>query len=82
SQPVRVLEISRIGIELETDSVLEVGARYGIGLTHHGETTKTDFYVLRCPRHGKGPGRVYRPAGIFAETLNRADLPDAIPGAH
>ena len=79
AEPVRVLAISRIGIELETGSALEVGARYRIRLTHSGETTTTTFYVLRCPRRGKGSASVYRPAGLFAETLNRADLPDTIP---
>ena len=82
SESVRVLEVSRIGIQLETGLALEAGARYRIQLTHNGETTKTIFYVLRCPRHGKGSGRVYRPVGLFAETLNRDDLPATIPDAH
>jgi hypothetical protein len=81
TKPVRVVKVSRIGIELDSGSVLEVGARYRIHLTHNGETTKTTFYVLRCPHHGKGTERVYRPVGLFAETLNRADLPETIPDA-
>jgi hypothetical protein len=81
SESVRVLKLSRIGIELEIDSALEAGARYRIQLAHNGETTHTIFYVLRCPPHGQGTARVYRPAGLFVETLDRADLPETIPDA-
>jgi hypothetical protein len=77
---VRVLKLSRIGIELETDSALEGGARYPIELTHAGETTRTTFYVLRCPEHRNGRDRAtFRPAGLFVETLERHDLPEIIP---
>ena len=81
SGTVRVLEVSRTGIKLETQSALEVGDRYRIHLTHRGETTKTTFYVLRCPHHGTGAERVYHPAGLFVETINRDDLPNVIPDA-
>jgi len=78
--PVRVLKLSRIGLELETDSPLEGGARYRIELSHGGETTRTTFYVLRCPAHRNGGERpTYRPAGLFVETLERLDLPEIIP---
>jgi hypothetical protein len=81
--PVRVLKLSRIGLELETDSPLEGGARYSIELSHAGETTKTTFYVLRCPEHRNGSERsTYRPAGLFVETLERRDLPEIIPPHH
>ncbi len=79
SGTVRVLEVSRTGIKLETRSALEVGDRYRIHLIHKGETTRTTFYVLRCPHHGTGAERLYNPAGLFAETLTRADLPGTIP---
>lgn len=78
--PVRVLKLSRIGLELETHSPLEGGARYPIELSHGGETTRTTFYVLRCPEHRNGRERpTYRPAGLFVETLERGDLPEIIP---
>lgn len=76
---VRVLRISRIGIELETETSLETGARYPIRLTHAGETTRTTFYVLRCPERRNAAGTSYRPAGLFVETLDRDDLPALIP---
>ena len=77
---VRVLKLSRIGLELETASSLEAGKRYPIHLTHGGETTRTTFYVLRCPEHHNGRERpTYRPAGLFVETLERHDLPEIIP---
>ncbi len=78
--PIRVLKLSRIGLELETDAPLEGGARYPIELSHGGETTKTTFYVLRCPEHRNGGAQsTYRPAGLFVETLERGDLPEMIP---
>ena len=76
---VRVLRISRIGIEIETDTGLEIGARYPIRLTHAGETTITTFYVLRCPEHRNAARTTFRPAGLFVETLDRDDLPALIP---
>jgi hypothetical protein len=77
---VRVLKVSRIGIEIETAGPLESGARYPIRLAHGGETTRTTFYVLRCPEHRNGRGRsTWRPTGIFVETLDRKDLPEIIP---
>ncbi len=78
--PVRVLKLSRIGLEIETDAPLEGGARYPIELSHGGETTRTTFYVLRCPEHRNGQERPkWRPAGLFVETLERRDLPEIIP---
>jgi hypothetical protein len=78
--PVRILKLSRIGLELETDSPLEGGARYPIELSHGGETTQTTFYVLRCPEHRNGREHsTWRPAGLFVETLERRDLPEIIP---
>ena len=77
---IRVLKLSRIGLELETRSPLEGGKRYPIHLTHEGETTRTTFYVLRCPEHHNGrEAPTYRPAGLFVETLERGDLPEIIP---
>jgi hypothetical protein len=77
--PVRVLKLSRIGLEIETDAPLKTDGRYRIRLTHAGRTTSTIFYVLRCPEHGNGAARIYRPAGLFVETLDRPDLPETIP---
>jgi hypothetical protein len=79
--PVRVVRLSRTGIELETDKALDIGARYAIRLGHGGKTTDTTFYVLRCPEEKNGAKRTYRPAGLFVETLDRADLPAVIPDA-
>ncbi|HKB71915.1 MAG TPA: hypothetical protein VKH46_13795 [Thermoanaerobaculia bacterium] len=79
---VRVLKVSRIGIEIETECPLENGGRYPIRLTHGGETTQTTFYVLRSPEHRNVHARqplTYRPAGVFVETLERRDLPEFIP---
>jgi hypothetical protein len=76
--PVRVIRLSRIGIELETEASLEAGTRYPIRLTHAGKTTSTTFYVLRSPEHANG-ARKYRTAGLFVETLDRDDLPAMIP---
>jgi hypothetical protein len=80
-EPVRVIRLSRIGIELETESPLEAGSRYPIRLAHAGKTTATTFYVLRSPEHPHGARRTYRVAGLFVETLDREDLPAMIPPA-
>ncbi len=78
---IRVLKLSRIGLELETSSPLEGGKRYPIELTHGGETTRTTFYVLRCPEQRNGREPTWRPAGLFVETLDRGDLPEIIPAS-
>src|SRR5437016_14358330 len=59
SDRVRVLHISRIGLELESNTNLDTGGRYPIRLTHGGETTSTTFYVLRCPERRSGGGSTY-----------------------
>ena len=83
SGEVRVLKLSRIGLEIETGSPLKGGARYPIRLTHGDETTSTTFYVLRCPEYHNGRDRTtFRPAGLFSETLEREDLPEIIPHPH
>jgi hypothetical protein len=81
AEPVRVLRLSRIGIELESEVLLEAGTRYPIRLRHAGKTTTTTFYVLRSPERGKDGKRVYRLAGLFVETLDRDDLPAMIPAS-
>ena len=78
-EPVRVIQLSRIGIELETEASLEAGTRYPIRLKHGGRTTSTTFYVLRSPEQANGARRKYRTAGLFVETLDRDDLPAMIP---
>lgn len=80
-EPVRVVRLSRIGIELETETALEPGTRYPIRLAHGGKTTSTTFYVLRSPEHANGERRTYRMAGLFVETLDRDDLPAMIPAS-
>jgi hypothetical protein len=78
--PVTVINLSRIGIALETEEPLAAYQRYPLQLTGPGGTTETQFYVLRCPEITKdGSGPVYRPAGLFVATIPREDLPEAIP---
>lgn len=77
---IRVLDLSRIGIALEMDQALIPFQRYALELSGPGGTTRTQFYVLRCPEiHRAGGARSYRPAGLFVATIPREDLPEAIP---
>ena len=78
--PVRVLNLSRIGIALETAEPLIAYQRYPLELNGPEGRTETQFYVLRCQEvAAEDDGRVYRPAGLFVATIPRGDLPEAIP---
>lgn len=79
-QEVKVLNLSRIGIALETSVPLASYQRYPLELTGPDGSTETQFYVLRCPEIAHaGAERVFRPAGLFVATIPRGDLPEAIP---
>jgi hypothetical protein len=81
SGAIRVRDISRIGIGLETSEPLEPYRRYPLELTGPaGGSSGLAFYVLRCPEDVSADGRVvFLPAGLFLATVSRDDLPDAIP---
>lgn len=82
SDPVRIVKVSRIGLELDTIAPLTAGGRYSIRLAHAGEITDTVFYVLRCAQIDGAPTPNFRSAGLFVETLSRKDLPEVIPDKH
>jgi hypothetical protein len=77
---IRVRDISRIGIGLETSEPLTPFNRYPLELTGPAGTSELAFYVVRCDESVAPDGRrVFRPGGLFIATIERADLPEAIP---
>ncbi len=77
---IKILNLSRIGIALEMTEALAPYQRYPLELSGPEGTTRTEFYVLRCPELLRAGGqRGYLPAGLFVATVPRADLPEAIP---
>jgi len=76
---VRVRDLSRIGIGLETSEPLIPFNRYPLELTGPEGTSKLAFYVVRCDESvGEAGRRVYLPGGLFIATIERSDLPEAI----
>jgi len=73
-----VVNLSRMGIALETETPLETGQRWRVELTGPAGIERVDFYVVRCEARA-GDGRsTYLTAGLFVEKLRRRDLPKTI----
>ena len=80
SGAIRVRDLSRIGIGLETSEPLTPYSRYPLELTGPAGTSELSFYVVRCDEDtGPDGNRVYLPGGLFIATIERSDLPEAIP---
>lgn len=77
----RVLNVSRMGVALETARPMEEERRYTLTLTGPSGAAVVGFYVARCvPKEGTSPGRrKFEVAGLFSQLLERSDLPLDLP---
>ncbi len=76
--PAAVVNLSRMGIALETQGPLEAGQRCALDLSGPAGVEHVDFYVVRCEQRA-GDGRVtFLTAGLFVEKLKRRDLPKVV----
>lgn len=75
---VTVVNLSRMGIALETEHPLEAGERWSVELDGPAGIETVDFYVIRCEARGTDGSATYLSAGLFVEKLRRRDLPKVI----
>ena len=75
---VSVVNVSRMGIALETEQPLEAGQRHSVELEGPAGIERVDFYVVRCEARGSDGAATYLSAGLFVEKLRRRDLPKVI----
>jgi hypothetical protein len=73
-----VVNVSRMGIALETDIPLRAGQRWSLELTGPAGLERVDFYVVRCEERAGDGHATYLTAGLFVEKLRRRDLPNVI----
>ena len=76
--PVTVVNLSRMGIALETEEPLEAGQRCSLELSGPAGVEHVDFYVVRCEQRGAGGRATFLTAGLFVEKLRRRDLPKVV----
>jgi len=76
---VSIINLSRMGVALESETPLETGRRLTIAITGPAGLEIVDFYVVRCER--RESDGTYLSAGLFVEKLRRLDLPKVIHGA-
>jgi hypothetical protein len=76
--PVVVVNLSRMGIALETEEPLEAGQRCSLELSGPAGVERVDFYVVRCELHGSKDRPTFLTAGLFVEKLRRLDLPKVV----
>lgn len=75
---VSVVNLSRMGVALETEQPLEAGERRSITLDGPAGVETVDFYVVRCEARGSDGTATYLTAGLFVEKLRRRDLPKVV----
>jgi hypothetical protein len=75
---VAVVNLSRVGIALETEHPLEAGERWTVELDGPAGLETADFYVVRCEARGSDGNATYLSAGLFLEKLRRRDLPKVV----
>ena len=75
---VSVVNLSRMGIALETQQPLEAGERRSVELDGPAGIESVDFYVVRCEARGADGSTMYLSAGLFVEKLRRRDLPKVV----
>lgn len=73
-----VVNLSRMGIALETEAPLEAGQRCSLELEGPAGLERVDFYVVRCEERGADGATTYLSAGLFVEKLKRRDLPKVV----
>jgi hypothetical protein len=75
---VTVVNLSRMGVALETEQPLTAGERRSVTLEGPAGVETVDFYVIRCETHGSDGSATYLTAGFFVEKLRRRDLPKVV----
>ena len=75
---VTVVNLSRMGIALETDQPLTAGERRSVTLDGPAGVESVDFYVVRCEARGSDGSSTFLTAGLFVEKLRRRDLPKVV----
>ena len=75
---IGVVNLSRMGVALETEEPLEAGERRSITLEGPAGVETVDFYVVRCEARGIDGAATYLTAGLFVEKLRRRDLPKVV----
>jgi hypothetical protein len=75
---VNVVNLSRMGVAIETERPLEAGERRSVTLDGPAGVETVDFYVIRCETHGNDGSATYLTAGLFVEKLRRRDLPKVV----
>ena len=75
---IAVVNLSRMGIALETEMPLEAGQRCSLELAGPAGVEHVDFYVVRCEERGAEGRSTFLTAGLFVEKLRRRDLPKVV----
>lgn len=75
---ITVVNLSRMGIALETEMPLEAGQRCSLELSGPAGVEHVDFYVVRCEERGVDGQSTFLTAGLFVEKLRRRDLPKVV----
>lgn len=77
--PVSVVNLSRMGIAVETPEPLPADRRLTLDLEGPGGRDRVGFYVVRCEIFQTASGgSAYVTAGLFVEKLRRKDLPKVV----
>jgi hypothetical protein len=77
--PATVVNLSRMGIALETPEPLPSGRPLVLELEGPGGIDRVSFYVVRCESFQSSSGTpAYLTAGLFVEKLRRRDLPKVV----
>jgi hypothetical protein len=75
---VAVVNLSRMGIAIETGVALDAGQRCQLELSGPAGVERVDFYVVRCEQRGSDGAATFLTAGLFVEKLRRRDLPKVV----
>lgn len=75
---IAVVNLSRMGIALETEMPLQAGQRCSLELAGPAGIEHVDFYVVRCEERGTDGHATFLTAGLFVEKLRRRDLPKVV----
>ena len=75
---IAVVNLSRMGIALETEVPLDAGQRCALEISGPAGVERVDFYVVRCEQRGSDGRATFLTAGLFVEKLRRRDLPKVV----
>ena len=75
---IAVVNLSRMGVALETEVPLDAGQRCALEISGPAGVERVDFYVVRCEQRGSDGKPMFLTAGLFVEKLRRRDLPKIV----